>query len=123
MHLVKENDVYKREREVKFTNKETITFKQPEEKVYNKHETDWYMAVALEKSDLVKKDRHLLTYDLLVSYRWAIREGFNHSLDKTLENPYAYPRNQNTVKGIQGYINRIEKASKAEMDNIIKKSC
>ncbi len=115
MILVKENDVYKREREVQFTNKETITFKLPEPKVYNKHESDWYMTVALEKSDLVKEDRHLLTYELLVSYRWAIREGFNHQLDTTLRNQYDYPRNRNTVKGIQGYIDRIKKASDAEM--------
>jgi len=30
MHLVKENEVYKREREQEFSLKETITFKQPE---------------------------------------------------------------------------------------------
>ncbi len=111
MYLVKENDVYKREREVEFTLKETITFKLPEPKVYQKHESDWYIQIALEKSDLVKEDRHLLTYDLLVSYRWAIREGYNHQLDKSLTQPYGYPQNRNTVKGIQGYIDRIKKAS------------
>lgn len=118
MFLVKENDVYKRERVVEFTNNETITFKQQEVAVYQKHESDWYMTIALEKSDLVKEDRHLLTYKLLVDYRWAIREGFNHELDKSLKNPYSYPRNRNTVKGIQDYIARIVKASEAEMKSL-----
>lgn len=111
MILVKENDVYKREREVQFTNKETITFKQPAPQVYPKHETDWYMTVALEKSDMVKEDRHLLTAELLLSYRYAIREGYNHELDPHLRNPYSYPRNRNTIKGIQGYIDLIKKKS------------
>lgn len=118
MITVKENDVYKREREFQFTLKETITFKHPSLKIYDKHETDWYMQVALEKTDLVKEDRHLLTYDLLVSYRWAIREGFNHELDLSLKNPYSFPRNRNTIKGIQSYIVKIQNASKAEMDSI-----
>ncbi|RWZ86298.1 MAG: hypothetical protein EO766_14465 [Hydrotalea sp. AMD] len=118
MILVKENDVYKRERVVQFTNNETITFKQPEPKVYNKHESDWYMQVALEKSDLVKEERHLLTYELLVSYRWAIREGYNHQLDTALRNSYDYPRNRNNVKGIRSYIERIKKASDAEMEAV-----
>jgi hypothetical protein len=53
-----------------------------------------------------------------LSYRWAIREGYNHQLDKALQCQYDYPRNQNTVKGIQGYIDRIKKASDAEMKSI-----
>jgi len=115
MHLVKENEVYKREREVEFTNKETITLKQPNEVVYKKAEYDWYMTVALEKVDKVTQDRHLLTAELILGYRWAIREGYNHQLDSALRNQYDYPRNQNTVKGIQGYVDRIKKASDAEM--------
>ena len=118
MILVKENDVYKREREVEFTLKETITFKMPEFKTYEKPEYDWYMQVALEKSDQVKEDRHLLTADLLLGYRWAIREGYNHMLDPALRNQYDYPRNRNTIKDIQGYIDRIKKASDAEMEEI-----
>lgn len=119
MILVKENQVYKREREVEFTLEEIITFKQPEEKVYKKHDYDWYMTVALEKADQVKEDRHLLTYDLLVAYRHAIREGFNHQLDRALQNQYDYPRNRNTVKGIQSYIDRIRKASEDEFERMI----
>lgn len=119
MILVKENDVYRREREVEFTNEETITFLLPEPQVYQKHEYDWYMTVALEKSDLVKEDRHLLAAELLIGYRWAIREGFNHCLDKGLKNSYGYPKNRNTVKGIQGYIDRIKKASDAEMEEMV----
>lgn len=118
MYLVKENEVYKREREVEFTNKETITLKQPKPVVYEKAEYDWYMTVALEKVDKVTQDRHLLTADLILGYRWAIREGYNHQLDTTLRNQYDYPRNQNTVKGIQGYVDRIKKASDAEMASI-----
>lgn len=115
MYLVKENDVYKREREVEFTNKETITLKQPTPVIYTKHEYDWYMTVALEKVDKVTQDRHLLTAELILGYRWAIREGYGHGLDSSLRNQYDYPRNQNTVKGIQGYVDRIKKASDAEM--------
>jgi hypothetical protein len=115
MYLVKENEVYKREREKEFTNKETITLKQPEPVVYEKAEYDWYMTVALEKVDKVTKDRHLLTAELILGYRWAIREGYNHQLDTALRNQYDYPRNQNTAKGIQGYVDRIKKASDAEM--------
>lgn len=115
MYLVKENEVYKREREVEFTNKETITLKQPKPVIYEKSEYDWYMTVALEKVDKVTQDRHLLTAELILGYRWAIREGYNHQLDSALRNQYDYPRNQNTVKGIQGYIDRIKEASDAEM--------
>jgi hypothetical protein len=83
--------------------------------IYEKLEYDWYMTVALEKVDKVTQDRHLLTSKLILRYRWAIREGYNHELDHNLKNKYDYPRNQNTVRGIQIYIERIEKASNAEM--------
>lgn len=119
MHLVKENDVYKREREERFSSKETITLKQGKEVVYEKEEYDWYMTVALEKSDKVTKDRHLLTSDLILGYRWAIREGYNHMLDPNLRNAYDYPRNRNTVKGIEGYIKLIEdKQVKVRQENM-----
>lgn len=110
MITVKENDVYKREKEVEFTLREIITFKQPAAVTYQKEEYDWYMAVALEKSDKVSKDRQLLTADLMISYRWAIREGYNHELDKDLQLAYDHPRNRNTIRGILGYIARIKKA-------------
>lgn len=70
---------------------------------------DWYIIVALEKADKVKEDRHLLTSSLLLQYRNAIREGYQHQLDPNLENKWAYPRNKNTISGIQSYINRIFK--------------
>ena len=57
----------------------------------------------------------MLTAELILGYRWAIRESYNHQLDSALRNQYDYPRNQNTVKGIQGYIDRIQKASNAVM--------
>lgn len=118
MYLVKENELYKREREVEFTNKETITLKKPTPVIYEKADYDWYMTVALEKIDKVTQDRHLLTAELIIGYRWAIREGYNHQLDSALKNQYDYPRNKNSVKGIQGYIDRIKKASDAEMASI-----
>lgn len=121
MILVKENDVYKRERKVEFTNEETITFKlfdKPEFEVYEQREYDWYMSVALEKSDKVKVDRQLLTAELLISYRMAIREGYNHHLDPNLINRYDEPRNQNTINGIKKYITKIDKASEEEMKDI-----
>ncbi len=52
-------------------------------------------------------DGHLLTADLLLKYRNAIRKGYNHGLDRALQKPYDYPRNRNTVKGIESYIKRI----------------
>jgi len=112
MILVKENDVYKRERKVEFTLEETITFKNPELRIYKQYEYDWYMSVALEKSDKVKLDRHLLTSDLLISYRMAIREGYQHALDPNLQSKYDEPRNRNTVQGIKNYIERINKLNK-----------
>jgi len=109
MFLVKQTDVYKREREVEFTNKETITFFLPEgeERVYEKAANDWKMTVALEKVDKVKKDRHLLTGELIIQYRNAIREGYSKELDPHLVREYDHPRNQNTINGIKGYITRI----------------
>ncbi len=117
MILVKENDVYKRERKEQFSLEETITFKHGSE-VFRKHLSDWYITVALEKSDKVINDRHLLTDELLLQYRWAIREGYNHQLDNALQNRYDYPRNRNTVEGIRGYVDRIKKASDKEMENL-----
>ncbi|NJM80982.1 MAG: hypothetical protein HC854_17710 [Flavobacterium sp.] len=118
MYLVKENEIYKREREVEFTLVETITLKLPVPIVYVKQDYDWYMTVALEKIDKITQERHLLTSEIILNYRWAIREGYNHQLDSSLKNQYDYPRNQNTVKGVLGYIERIKKASDDEMSSI-----
>lgn len=115
MHLIKENDVYKRESDKMFSRTETITFKQPETKVFEKADYDWYIIVALEKSDLVKVDRHLLTSELLLEYRWAIREAHNHLLDHAMVKEVSHPRNKNTVAGIKGYIEKIKLASDREM--------
>ena len=115
MHVVKENSIYKREREKPFTNAEKITFFQPEERVYEKAEYDWYMTVALEKVDKVigGSDDHLLTAEVIISYRNAIREGYNHNLDHSLKSSCSYPSNRNTVKGIISYTKRmLEKAYK-----------
>jgi len=73
------------------------------------------MVVALEKVDKVTEDRHLLTSELILNYRWAIREGFNHMLDSNLTNQYDHPRNRNTVKGIENYVDRIKRLSMNEM--------
>lgn len=119
MFLVKENDVYKRERKVEFAKEETITFKtfsKPELEVYQQKDYDWYMVIALEKSDKVKEDRTQLTADLIISYRWAIREGFNHQLDPNLKNRYDEPRNRNTIKGIKSYIDNIKKKQDAQIE-------
>ena len=59
------------------------------------------MTVALAKVDKVTKDRHLLTAELILDYSWAIREGYNHELDRNLRNRYDNPRNRNTVEGIK----------------------
>lgn len=117
MYVVKENDVYKRERPDRFGRKEKITFWYPNPKMFIKEEYDWYIIVALEKVDRIKEDRHLITYDLVMKYRWAIREGYNHELDANLNNQYDHPRNQNTIKGVQNYIKRIARASDSELKN------
>jgi hypothetical protein len=98
-----------------FTGKEKITFKHGKdtEIIYEKESYDWYIIVAIEKCDLIKEDRHLITRELVLSYRWAIREGYNHQLDRSLQNAFDRPRNRNTIKGVKGYIELIEKKSKA----------
>lgn len=113
---ITENDFVKREF-IGFTGNEIINFKHIP-KTYQKPQYDWYMVVAIEKADKVKVDRNLLTSELLLSYRWAIREGYQHELDPALKNHYDYPRNQNTIKGIQGYIDRIKKLSDEEMKDL-----
>ena len=65
--------------------------------------------MALEKADKVSMDRHLLTRELLLNYRNAIREGYNHQLDPALDGRFSYPRNKNTIQGIKSYIERIFK--------------
>lgn len=115
MHLIKENDVYVREREKEFESRELITFRLPTPSGFWKEKYDWYITVALEKSDKVTADRHLLTRELLLGYRWAIREGYQHQLDPNLRNEYDYPRNHNTISGIKGYIEKIKKLSEIEL--------
>ena len=115
-----ENDIVKRVRKTPFTLVETIHFKNEGKEPFEKGERDWYITVALEKADKVKVDRHLLTQELLLQYRWAIREGFNHMLDPNLRNQYDYPRNQNTINGIKGYIKKIQEKSDKEMEDLEK---
>lgn len=110
----KETDFYTREwNPLKPDEGQKITFKYLP-KVYVAHYYDWYMIVALEKAEKITTDRHLLTSELILSYRWAIREGYNHELDSALKNRWDYPRNQNTIKGLQRYIERIKKLSEDE---------
>ena len=80
---------------------------------------DWYIQVAIEKLDKIKENRHLINSSFLLSYRWAIREGFNHQLDTSLQKAYDSPNNRNNIKGVQAYIDRIKKASDEEMKGII----
>lgn len=94
----------------------TVTFKHGPSEPFEYGDYDWYIIVALEKADKLTADRHLLTQELIMRYRWAIREGYNHQLDPNLKKQYDYPRNQNTIKGILGYIAKIEKASDEEME-------
>ena len=86
----------------------TITFFNPERTEFRKHDYDWYIIVALAKADQVIEDRHLLTRDLILGYRWAIREGYNHELDPAMKRKYDHPRNRNTIEGIKGYIEKIK---------------
>ena len=100
-------DFYIRKYENPASGEGTVTFLYPEPKEFKVHDYDWYITVALEKAEMLKEDRHLLTYDLIVAYRNAIREGYNHELDPFLKNKYDFPRNRNTIKGIEGYIKRM----------------
>jgi len=106
-----EKDFYSIQYDAMFSKSGIVTFKFPEQSDFPKMDYDWYIIVALEKADKVSVDRHLLTKELIVSYRWAIREGYQHQLDGNLKREYDYPRNQNTIKGIQGYIDKIKKLS------------
>ena len=72
---------------------------------------DWYMIVAISKLNNITADRHLITPELVLHYRWAIREGYNHQLDPRLRNAYDNPNNRNTIAGVKGYIEKILKAS------------
>ena len=49
------------------------------------------------------------TPKLIIGYSNTIREGYQHSLDSSLQNSYDYPRNRNTINGIKRYIKRINK--------------
>lgn len=108
---MKDTDFYSLVPKAQFSIEATITFKYPTPSTFEREKYDWYITVALEKADQVKKDRHLLTRELLLSYRWAIREGYQHGLDTALQKEYDYPRNQNTIAGIEGYIKRIKDAA------------
>jgi ribosomal protein S17E len=92
---------------------ETITFLM-DERVYKKRENDWYMIVAIEKADKVKKDRHLLTGKLIIAYKHAIRVAYNHNLDKSLAQKWWHPSNKDTISGIQGYIDQIKQKMEAQ---------
>jgi hypothetical protein len=71
---------------------------------YTVHYDDWSMIVALEKASKVKKEKHLLTADLVYSYALAIEKGFELNLDKNLKNKWDYPLNKNSIDGIRQYI-------------------
>lgn len=75
---------------------------------YKTHHSDWYITVAIEKLSKITTGRHRINSALVIEYRNAVREGYNHQLDTNLRNPYDYPRNKNTVEGVIAYIARIQ---------------
>lgn len=111
------NDFCIRKSENRIKGEETISFL-IDNIIYKKHDYDWYMTVAIEKADKVKNDRHLLTGKLLIAYRHAIREAYNHNLDKSMHQKWAHPNNRNTIKGIKDFIDRIN-TRKAKQDEEI----
>lgn len=116
--LKHETDFYIRTKEELMSKEAKITFKHPTPSEFPQYDYDWYLTVALEKANKITVDRHLLTRELLLGYRWAIREGYQHQLDPSLKRQYDYPNNRNTIQGIQGYIDRIKKLSDQEgVDN------
>ena len=109
-----ETDFYIRTMELITSKVAKVIFKHPTPSEFLQQEYDWYLTVALEKADKVSADRNLLSRELLLGYRWAIREGYQHQLDPNLKHRFDYPNNRNTIKGIQGYIDRIKKLSDRE---------
>jgi hypothetical protein len=79
---------------------------------------DWYLVVAIEKCDKIKDNRQFINYELIGSYRLAIREGYNHQLDPNLKKEFDYPRNQNTILGVESYIALIKQRSDKEMKEL-----
>lgn len=69
---------------------------------------DWYMIVAIEKGNKVKKQRELLTAYLFYSYAFAIEKAFSNNLDSNLRQKWDLPSNTDTIYGIKKYINKIE---------------
>lgn len=109
-----DKDFYKKHTDDILTGESIITFKHPEPSEFAQLKYDWYILVALEKADQVVQDRHLLTKSLLLQYRWAIREAYQHQLDPTMTSAWSHPRNRNTIKGIQSYIDNIKKKSEVQ---------
>ena len=104
-----EKDFYKRHTDNVTTKVYTITFKFPEESEFIQEAHDWYLTAALEKADNVPKDRHLLTRELLLQFRGAIREAYQHQLDFSMKRQYNHPNCRNTIQAIRNYIERIRK--------------
>lgn len=88
-----------------------VIFLNPESEKYIEHDYDWFLMVALEKANKVDdyEERKLLTGDLLKSYQKAIYDGYTHKLDPNLRKKNARPKNRNTIKGIQDYIELIKR--------------
>lgn len=47
-------------------------------KEYKAHNTDWYIFDALEMMNRCKKERHLVTYEMIMWLRTWIRENYQH---------------------------------------------
>jgi hypothetical protein len=115
---VKETDFYTAEWEILQPEKGRLIRFKHEPREYQAQQYDWYMLVALEKAELVKTDRHLLTSSLLIGYRHAIREAYNHDLEGPMKQ-WQHPRNQNSIEGIRSYIKRIGEKSQARINSIL----
>lgn len=113
-----ENDFCIRVSENRFKGEEMITFLH-DKKEFKKYDYDWYMSVALEKADKVTKDRHQLTGKLIIAYRHAIREAYNHNLDKSMYQQWAHPSNRNTIAGIRGFIDKIAKIKEKQLNEFL----
>ncbi len=112
---VKETDFYTAEWEILQPQKGRLIKFKHEAREYQAARHDWYMLVALEKAELVKSDRHLLTSSLLIQYRNAIREAYNHDLEGPMKQ-WQHPKNHNSIEGIRSYIRRIGEKSKARVN-------
>lgn len=101
-------DFFHRTQYTNGTSKYEFKNEKGETKTYEADGWDWYIHVAIEKCKKLKEDRDQLTFELIMAYRSAIREAYQHDLDPAVRCKWDHPRNRNNIKGIKSFIQKIE---------------